>query len=684
MKILLAHNSPYFPAHGGGDRSNRLLMEALAARGHHCRVLSRTAAYGTAAQEELLRDLSARGVAALSAGSGVVLFRLNSVEVHTVANHPNLRAYFQEQVEAFAPDVIVASTDDPAQVLLEAALRTVSPRIVYLARATLPLPFGPDCAFPGPSKAAALQRVDAVVGVSEYVAAYIRKWGGIPGAIHVPISLIEAGPHPLCGRFDNEFVTMVNPSATKGISILLKLAEAMPEVAFAAVPTWGTNAADRAALAALPNIAVLDPVDDVTEILKRTRVVLIPSLWAEARSRMVVESLARGVPVLASDVGGLGEAMMGVPYLLPVRPIVKYQGKLDENMVPVAEIPDQDIEPWRAVLARLVSDRGHWEELSARGREAAGKYLDNISAAPFEALLQDVLSREPKRATAVPAPASPPSLSEDRRRLLELRLKSRKAEAGPGEWFVMRPAAAGARRRFRLFCFPFAGGGAAFFRGWQAVLGSDWEVIPALLPGRESRLRETPEESFDELVRHLSAALSGKLDPPFAFFGHSMGAVLAFEIARRLRDNGSPLPAALLVSGARAPQFRLGHIPGPEPTDGQLLDQLRQVNGGAGGMLDPSEALGPLLPALRADTKAYRRYVYQPGLPLPVPIHAYGGKEDPQVNPDHLKAWAAQTSSSFSLRLFPGGHFYLRQQALPFLQALARDLSAEHAACQPR
>lgn len=681
MRILLAHNSPYFPSHGGGDRSNRILMEALAGREHHCRVVSRTASYGAAAQEELLRDLSARNVAALSTGSGVVLFRLNGVEIHTVANHPNLRGYFQEQIEAFAPDVILASTDDPAQVLLEAALRSAPARIVYLARASLPLPFGPDCAFPSAAKTAALARVDAFVGVSEYVADYARRWGGLSDAVHVPISLFEPGPQPLCGRFDNEFVTMVNPSATKGISILLQLAAAMPEVRFAAVPTWGTNAADRQALQAMPNISVLDPVDDIVEILERSRAVLIPSLWAEARSRMVVESLARGVPVLASNVGGLGEAMMGVPYLLPVRPIVKYHSRLDENMVPVGEVPEQDIGPWRAALTRVVTDRAHWEELSSQGREAGLRYLESLSAAPLENILRETLTRPPKRAAA-PVAAARTALSPDRRRLLEMKLKSRRSSGKAGEWFLVKPHADGTGRRFRLFCFPFAGGGASFFRGWQAALGSEFEVIPALLPGRESRLNEPPEESFDALVENLTAALRGKLDGPFAFFGHSMGAVLAFEVARSLRESGGPLPGALFVSGARAPQFRLDHRPGPDPDDEALIEQLKLIHAGAGGLSEAAEALRPLLPALRADARAYRHYVYQPGKPLPCSIHAYGGTEDPQVTQDHLRAWQAQTSGPFSLRLFAGGHFFLRHQPMAFLQALLEDLATEQTVCQ--
>ena len=134
------------------------------------------------------------------------------------------------------------STDDPAQLLLEVALRNADARVVYLARATLAVPFGPDCAFPSEAKTERIRACDAVVGVSQYVADYIRKYAGID-AVHVPISLMEPEDWPDLGRFDNEFVTFVNPCAVKGIAIFLALADAFPQTAFAAVPTWGTNAA---------------------------------------------------------------------------------------------------------------------------------------------------------------------------------------------------------------------------------------------------------------------------------------------------------------------------------------------------------------------------------------------------------------------------------------------------------
>jgi surfactin synthase thioesterase subunit len=553
----------------------------------------------------------------------------------------------------------LTSTDDPAQLLLEAALRAVDARVVYLARATLAVPFGPDCAFPSESKTAVLRTVDGAVGVSQYVAGYIRRWSGID-AIHVPISLMEPGPYRELGRFENEFVTLVNPCAVKGISIFLALAERMPEVRFAAVPTWGTSDHDRAELAGHPNVHILDPVDDIEVLLDSTRVLLVPSLWAEARSRIVLEAMLRGVPAIASNVGGIPEAKMGVDYLLPVRPIEKYDPRLDERMVPVAEVPAQDIGPWHKSLARLTSDRRHYDDLSRRSREAALRYTSNLSVGPFESFLGEVVN-SPQRARMEPA-AAEHKLSPEKRRLLALRLHKMNA----GRWFPN--AETGEHVRLRLFCFPHAGGGAAAFARWANR--ADVLVCPAHLPGRENRAAEPPLRTMAELVSALADAIHPYLDRPFAFFGHSMGAVVGFELAELLRRRNQPMPKALFVSGARAPKFRRAWAPPPDPSDEELLRELVPE------ALEDPELRQIVLPALRADTALYRNYIYLEQPRLCCPIHAYGGAADPNVKLEHLEAWQEHTVCPASVRVFAGGHFFLQTAQQEFLEALWTDVGA--------
>jgi surfactin synthase thioesterase subunit/glycosyltransferase involved in cell wall biosynthesis len=624
LKILLAQNAVYHPAHGGGEKSNRLLMEALAARGHHCRVV-------------------ARGVADLD---------IEGVHVRAAAD-AQLRNTFVAEAADFRPDVILCSTDDPAQLLLEPALSSGA-RVVYLVRATLPLPFGPDSAFPNEVQTARIRHADAVVGVSQYAADYVRRHAAID-AVHAPISLMPRELWPDLGRFDNEFVAIVNPCAVKGIAIFLALADAFPEVRFAAVPTWGADAADRAALAARPNVTVLEPVEHIDTLLARTRVLLVPSLWAEARSRIVVEAMLRGIPVIAASTGGLPEAKMGVPYLLPVNPIARYQPRLNERMVPIAEVPPQDVVPWIEALRRLLNDGAHYDEIARRSRDTARHYAENLSVQPFETLLsrsRRVSSGQPKAASQVMAPES---LSPEKRALLALRLRKR----APGSaWFPTAAVTAPPR----LFYFPYAGE-IVTQASWPAQAGG---ACPAILPGRGARIAEARFDRMAPLIQSLAAAIDPYLAQPFAFLGHSLGAIVAFELARELRRRKLPLPRLLIVSAARAPQFRRNHVPPPEPSDEDLL---REAN-----LPDDAAIRHAVLPALRADTHLYRHYVYGEDAPLPVSICAYGGLDDPHITPDHLEAWREQTTKSFTLRQFPGGHFYLKEHRAEFDAALHEDL----------
>lgn len=665
MRILLAHNSLYYPSHGGGDKSNRLLMEALAARGHRVRVVARVERFGPEDHAKLLSELDRRGVAHSTSPEGIVRFERRGVDVHVVALQPNIRAYFAGQIEAFDPEVIVTSTDDPGQLLFELAVKAPRARVVHLVRATIAVPFGPDSSAPNAAKTERLKRADAIVGVSHYVAGYVREFGGMD-AVHVPISLLEdTAEPPLLGRFDNPYVLMANPCAVKGIDIFLALADRLRDLRFAAVPTWGTTDEDLARLRARPNIEILPAVDDVDELLVSTRVLLVPSVWAEARSRIVVEAMSRGVPVISSTAGGLPEAHLGVEYSIPVNLIRHYRPTLDPKMVPVPEVPSQDIEPWVAALARLASDREHWEDVSRRSREAALEYVRNLNVLPFEALLEDVV-RKPRRA----APAA--GLTEEKRRLLALRLKQKAAPSKLADpWFAGLSEAAA----HLLFCFPYAGGGTLAYRQWAPALADVAAVVAVRLPGRESRINETPFEDMPSLVAALGAAIAPHLGKPFAFFGHSMGAGVAFELTRWLHRGGLPLPAVLIVSGARAPQWRLGLAPPPDPSDEALLAELRQLEGIPRDVLENPELWKLALPALRADTRLYRRYVFEPGEPLPVPLVAYSGDTDPNLGASGMAGWRELTRASFRQRTFPGGHFYFQTATREFLAALKEDLT---------
>ena len=182
-------------------------------------------------------------------------------------------------------------------------------------------------------------------------------------------------------------------------------------------------------------------------------------------------------------------------------------------------------------------------------------------------------------------------------------------------------------------------------------------ICPARLPGRENRAAEPPLRTMTELVAALADAIHPYLDLPFAFFGHSMGAVVAFELAELLRQRNQPMPKALFVSGARAPRFRRGWTPPPDPSDDELLRELVPE------ALEDQELRQIVLPALRADTALYRNYVYQERPPLDCPIHAYGGASDPNVKLEHLEAWQEHTACSAFVCGFPWRTFFPADRA---------------------
>jgi surfactin synthase thioesterase subunit len=233
-----------------------------------------------------------------------------------------------------------------------------------------------------------------------------------------------------------------------------------------------------------------------------------------------------------------------------------------------------------------------------------------------------------------------------------------------------------AETRLRLLCFPYAGAGASIYWGWAAALPAGIELCPIQLPGREGRWMEPPITHFPSLIETLADVLQPLLTVPFAFFGHSMGAVISFELARQLRRSSGLSPVHLFLSAARAP-----HIPDPHPPIHQLgeaafMNVLWRLNAIPAQILQNAELMRLVLPCLRADLTLCETYRYRPEPPLPCPISTYGGQHDSKVAYAHLAAWRMHTQRAFTCRLFPGDHFFLMSARTSLLRVLADELSA--------
>ena len=231
--------------------------------------------------------------------------------------------------------------------------------------------------------------------------------------------------------------------------------------------------------------------------------------------------------------------------------------------------------------------------------------------------------------------------------------------------------------RLRLFCFPYAGTGASIFRTWANGLPADVEVCPIQFPGRGTRLMETPFTQLPPLVQALAQALVPLLDKPFAFFGHSLGALVGFELARQLRRQSGVQPVRLFVSADRAPQIPHRDRPIHALPEGEFLAELRRLNGIPGKVLEEVELMQIMLPILRADFAVYETYAYSTEPPLNCPISTFGGLQDHRVSRGDLEAWRDQTSGSFSLRMFPGDHFFWNTTQPLLLQALSQELRGD-------
>ncbi|MEU6556635.1 alpha/beta fold hydrolase [Streptomyces sp. NPDC046915] len=224
----------------------------------------------------------------------------------------------------------------------------------------------------------------------------------------------------------------------------------------------------------------------------------------------------------------------------------------------------------------------------------------------------------------------------------------------------------------RLVCFPHAGGSASFYFPVSRALSPAVDVLAIQYPGRQDRRHEPCVDSIHGLADALAEELDGWFDRPVTFFGHSMGASLAYEVARRFEERGTVLHG-LFASGRRAPSTVREERVHLLDDDG-LIEDISRLSGTDTQVLGDPEILRMILPSIRADYRAAETYRYTPGPLLTCPLTALTGDDDPQVTLDEAGAWAEHTSGPFDLKVYPGGHFYLNSQAPAVLSALKSHL----------
>jgi len=408
MRILLTANASYVPPRGGATRSNLLWLEHMAAAGHECRVVAGALAESAGKRVQMAQEGLDRQDAVAS-----------GVEIIQVADRARQAPILRRQILEFRPDWVLVSSEDLGHVLLREAQHSVPGRVVYLAHTPQFFPFGPASWNPDSSATGLVRRAAGVVAIGHHTAAYIRQHTGREAAvIHPPI--YGSGPFPNLARFDTGLVTMVNPCAVKGISIFTALAEHFPAYGFGVLPGWGTTTEDRALIAAHPNIATLPNCRLISEFLARTRVLLMPSLWYEGFGLTVMEAMLHGIPVIASDSGGLVEAMMGMPFVAHTPMIDRYEAVFDEHALPKPVIGPVNLEPWTNALRALLSDGALYERVSAASREAALQFVGGLDAGRMQSYLQSL-----KPGDAAPERPTLANLSPEKRALLLQKARAR-------------------------------------------------------------------------------------------------------------------------------------------------------------------------------------------------------------------------------------------------------------------
>ncbi|MFN8546785.1 MAG: alpha/beta fold hydrolase [Candidatus Eisenbacteria bacterium] len=247
-------------------------------------------------------------------------------------------------------------------------------------------------------------------------------------------------------------------------------------------------------------------------------------------------------------------------------------------------------------------------------------------------------------------------------------------ERAAGSWWPFGAPDPGARAR--VVALPFAGGGASIYRGARRVWNQRFDLAPLQLPGREGRIREAPYARMDALLDAAAPVLAASLPAPYALFGASMGALIAYELAGRLSALGHPAPSLLVLAASRAPHRVDRSTTIHQLPEDDFIEALRAMKGTPEEVLAHRELMALVLPTLRADFALCETYRYTPRAPLECDLLIFGGTADPNVPTGELEAWREMTRGACRTRIFTAGHFFLEEEGNAVWSEVARALGA--------
>lgn len=380
-RVLVVSRVSMFPSEHGGAKNIRSIVTSLTREGIECRVLVKMHPRGVQKQRFLGQHHSdLERLAKDRFNQDSLKWNVDGIQYIGVEGDSNEIAKHAEcEIQTFKPNAVFLCDDglDDSKELFKVAAQ--SGKLVFLAQTIHCLPFGPYSMNRSPEVASYIRQAAYVIAPSQFVANYIETHLGKSASVYYP-PVFGAAPFTKLGRYENKYVTFINPCPWKGSSIFKRLARARPDINFAVVPTWGATVALMTELSHFANVAVLEETPEIDKIFAQTRVLLVPSLCQEAFGLVSPEALLRGVPVIASQIGGLPESTLGIAKTIPVKPLsFERLPKMDGHPQLGWDEPINEIQPWSDALDEILGSRDHFERVSTQSKAKAEAFVSSLA-----------------------------------------------------------------------------------------------------------------------------------------------------------------------------------------------------------------------------------------------------------------------------------------------------------------